>query len=433
MALIALVGRPNVGKSTLFNRLIGQRKAIESDLPGTTRDRIYGQIENEEQVAILSDLAGLTDNESDQLTEKTKEQIGIAIEKADLIIMVTSAIDGVLNEDHKIADYLRKQNKPVLLAVNKSDNRVLDAASANFMSLGFPDTVAVSAIHNSGISDLTDLIWQKLPRSRRVKAGASRVKVAIIGRPNVGKSTLLNHYAGEKRAIVSDLAGTTRDSIEISVTHHNDTIDFLDTAGFRHRGQVGRGIEKYSFLRTLSAVEEADISVLLIDPKEGAVAGDAKAAGVAAELNKGLIIAVNKWDLYGDTDDDSSRERILNMARETLEFVPWAPVIFISGKDGLNDRKLLELIVKVKLAREQKISDDQTAKIITEAAARHPHLPKIYSLKQFEKINEPIFRLEINRPESWHFSFSRFIENLIREQVPFNGTAIKIETVAHSR
>ncbi len=448
MAIVALIGRPNVGKSSLFNRIIGMRRAIEAEEPGTTRDRLYEQITHKETTFTLVDVAGIAEAEG-ELEESIADQITVVKDEADLFLLVTDAQAGLLSEDQHVIDMVRPLGKPVVVLVNKADSRQLVAEVEHQDAKGFIGPFATSAIHNSGIADVLDAVVKHIPHTKTGKSAGNTVSIALVGRPNVGKSTLLNQLAGEKRAVVSNVAGTTRDAVDITIPYKELQFKFVDTAGIRRRGKIETGIEQFSVLRTIRAIEDADIVILMIDATDGPAAGDAHIAGIALDLHKGLVLAVNKWDIREkikiknlklkirgadeneDTDEGAQRQ-FLSKLQDQLSFALWAPAVFISALDGLNTKKLLEVAWRVVHTR-AKVLDQETLGAIKQAAeARHPHLPKIYSFEQLGT-NPPTFAVVINRPETWHFSFSRFIENLIREAEAYNGTSIKIELKAYSK
>ncbi len=457
MALVALIGRPNVGKSSLFNRLIGERRAIEAAEPGTTRDRLYGVVQYRGKEVTLLDVAGLLAHESGELEQSIKQQIDYALNESDLLLFVVDVQVGLTNEDLAVAERLRKAGKPVVVVANKADNRAADDQIYQFLRLGFGDPMPTSAIHNSGLADLQDELLQRLPLQKQTKAHDSRIRIALLGRPNVGKSTLLNQYAGSDRAIVSSSAGTTRDAVDITINHKGHAVIFTDTAGIRRAGKIEVGIEKFAVLRSIAAIERTDIAVVLIDAEEGPTAGDARIAGLAAEAGRGVILAVNKWDtienqkskiknqktggeesadlskFYArrskltDTDPDQLAQRhFLAKLQRQFAYMPWAPVVFISALEGLHTRQLLDQAHKVFLTRQIRLGPEVLDSVKKAAESTHTRLPLIYSIAESDT-SPPTFVLQVNRPETWHFSHLRFIENLIRQAEPFNGTPVEIK------
>lgn len=456
MAIAALIGRPNVGKSSLFNRLIGERRSIEAEEAGTTRDRVYGQIVQGLKSLTVVDLAGIL-GPDESLQRSISEQITIAEAEADIFILVVDGKEGLLNEDRHIANHLRSLNRPVVLVINKTDNMQVEQASGEFYTLGFDAVIFTSAIHNSGISDLTSALLKLAPPAKQLK-NSHTVRVALIGRPNVGKSSLLNRLVGEARAITSAQAGTTRDTVDAVIEYKNVSLVFVDTAGIRRSGKIAVGIEKFAVLRAVRAVEQCDVAVLLIDATTGPSAGDTHIAGLALDYGRGLILAVNKWDVLRDqttenktqgheefenlklkinnsayeSEEDILQRKFLDRLRIQFAFIPWAPVVFISALNGLHTAKLLETVRKTAEARSVVLENDVLASIKQAAEATHTHLPLIYALEQ-PRADQPTFVLTVNKPATWHFSQRRFMENVIRQAYPFNGTPIKIVLEAYKK
>ncbi len=421
--------------------MIGERRAIEAVEAGTTRDRIYGQVTHCNSTFTLIDAAGI-ENKKDDFAQSIKEQLEVAKQQADLFIFVFDAQEGLTNEDETIMSSLRKLNKPVIVVGNKADNPKIIAEVEAMPPRGFLGFYPTSAVHDSGLYDLNEEIIKILPHSKSSKYSGNTANIALIGRPNVGKSTLLNYLAGHQRSIVSDIAGTTRDIVDFITPYKEMQFRFIDTAGIRRSGKVEVGIEKFSVMRSVSAVEQSDVAVVLIDAMQGPTSGDAHIIGVALDYNKGLIIAVNKWDQYvanlddkpveeGFTKEEYARAQYLAKLKQQFSFVLWASVVFISAQTGENVAKLQEQIWKIVRTRQKKLTQEELESIKKEAERRHSHFPLVYALNQID-VNPPTFQLVINRPQTWHFSHSRFIENLIREVEPYNGTAIVLKTIAKS-
>lgn len=440
--LVAIIGRPNVGKSTLFNRLVGRRLAITTDIPGTTRDRLYEIVEWQGQEFTLIDTAGLEFSFDERFKEDIQSQIEVAIEEADLIIFLTDVTTGITDEDQFAISKLRKSKKNSLLVVNKVDNKNIAQNSVEFYKLGLGDPVQISALNGKGTGDLLDEVAAKLKPLKKEqklteKTDEDITKIALLGRPNVGKSTLLNTLLGKNRTLVSEVAGTTRDIIESRIPFNDETIAIVDTAGIRRRGKVGKAIpgekketgiiERYSALRSFRAAEEADICVVLIDGIEGITAQDQHIAGFADDAGKGLIIAVNKIDIA----DELNQAIFLQKLKRNFQFVPYAPVVFISAKTGKNTDKLFEIALKIKSAREERIPTPKLNNLLERIILEHPPSglsktkPKLKYIAQVD-VNPPTFVIFSSYSEKIHFSYKRFIENELRKAFEFYGTSIKI-------
>ncbi|NDJ86991.1 MAG: ribosome biogenesis GTPase Der [Chloroflexi bacterium] len=441
--LVALVGRPNVGKSTLFNRLVGERRAVISDVPGTTRDRLQGDSDwNGVQFTVI-DTGGIEvyqpkgERNTSALAEgsldfvpQIRAQAMIAIEEADVIIMVTDVQQGITAADEDIAAVLRKTDKPVLIAANKMDTPEHYDGVLEFYALGAGDVVGVSAIHGRGSGDLLDAVVSYLDDAPPLDAEEDddNLKIAIAGRPNVGKSSLLNRLLGHDRAIVSDVAGTTRDALDTQLTWYGNPLTLIDTAGIRRRGRIERGIEKYSVLRALKAIQRADVVLLLIDASEGVTAQDTHIAGMALERFKSIIVLVNKWDLV-DKDAYTINE-YTDSVRDALGFIPWAPVLFISALTGQRIHKVLETAFAVWEERFRRIPTSELNRVIRNAIAYHPPTGmgtrklKIYYATQV-RVAPPTFLFHVNDPRLVHFSYERYLENSLREAYPMAGTPIR--------
>jgi GTP-binding protein len=435
--IVALVGRPNVGKSTFFNRLVGERRAIVEDIPGTTRDRLYGDSDWNGRVFTVVDTAGLL-LEEDDLTEGTpqveiarrvREQAELAINEADAIIFMVDTRDGLTAADAAVAEVLRTSNKPVILAANKADNfeRGLDAVEFYALSLGEP--IPMSAYHGIGTGDVLDRLTELLPIVPEEDDDAA-VKVAIIGRPNVGKSSLLNALLGEERSVVSDVPGTTRDSIDTRINVNKSEVLLIDTAGIRRRGKIERGLEKYSVLRSLRAIERCDVALLLIDASEGVTAQDTHVAGMILEQLKGVAILVNKWDLV--IKDDQTFNAFVRHIRDEFKFIPYAPLLFISAKTGQRVGQVLPLAMEIAQERQRRIPSSELNDMLRRATYEHPptathkgaHL-RIYYATQ-PQVAPPVFLFFANNAELVHWGYGRYLENRIREEYGFTGTPIKI-------
>jgi len=428
---IAIVGRPNVGKSTFFNRLVGSRKAIESETPGTTRDRIYAQVEWCGKEFTLIDTAGLFDNSSQkEISNLTKISIEVAIDQADFIIFLVDVTE-IGNDDREIAKILRKCGKKVFLAANKADNSIREIPNQEVFSLGFGQPNFISAISGRGVGDFLDIFTENFSSEKSTDEKAKTLNVALIGRPNVGKSTLLNLMLGEDKAIVSNIPGTTRDSTEGALDFAGEKINFVDTAGIRRRGKIEVGIEKFSIIRTMGAIEDSSVVVILIDAEEGLTNQDAHVIGQAKEQGKSIVIAVNKFDLWDKEGNEEIKNKMaitLGKLQHDLAFVPFVPVVFLSAKTGANQKILLKKIVEVYKQRFIEIGHDEIKEIIFAAKDRNPQVPKIHDFYQ-EKTNPIVFKLICPNKNHYHFSVMRYLENVIRDHYPFIGTPIFIDLI----
>ena len=428
--VVCIVGRPNVGKSTLFNRIVGSRIAITEDRPGVTRDRIYAEAEWLNNYFILIDTGGIEPYSDDIILSQIKRQAEVAIDTADIILFVVDGLDGVTSTDREIANLLRRSGKKVILVCNKVDTpKTLDIIY-EFYELGFGEPTVVSAGQSLGLGDLLDKVIENFPEGKDTEYEEGVIKVSIIGKPNVGKSSLINNVLGEDRVIVSNIPGTTRDAIDTPFTYREDKYVFIDTAGVRRKRNVSENVERYSVIRTLTAIERSDISILMIDATEGVTEQDAKIAGYAHERGKGLIIAVNKWDLI-EKANNTYREFEKNI-RNKLSFVTYAPIIFVSAKTGKRVDKLLQLIKKVYNSYTQKISTGVLNDIINEAVLLSPPPTdkgkslKIYYGTQIG-VKPPKFAIFINNAKLLHFSYERYIENQIRSHFGYEGTPIRFQ------
>ena len=427
--IVAVVGRPNVGKSTLFNKLIGHRLSIVDDTPGVTRDRIYGDCEWCNRKILMVDTGGIEPYSDDILLSQMRRQAELAIATADVIIFVCDLRSGVTPTDLEVAEMLQKSNKPIVLCVNKCDALgKLPLEYYEFYNLGIGEPIGVSAVHGHGTGDLLDEVFKHLAPEEEEDFDSEIVKVAIIGKPNVGKSSLVNKISGEDRAIVSDIAGTTRDAIDTNVDNKYGNFIFIDTAGLRRRSKVDDKIEKYSVLRAEMAVERADVCVIMIDALEGFTEQDSKVAGIALNLGKACIIAVNKWDAVekdGKTMDTYRKDLMENFA-----FMNFAPIIFISAKTGQRIDRLFELIKYVHTQNTMRISTGMLNDILADSTARvQPPTDKgrrlkIYYMTQ-ASTKPPTFVCFCNRAELFHFSYQRYLENQIRGTFGLEGTPVR--------
>jgi len=425
---VAIVGRPNVGKSTLFNRLIGARQAIVEDIPGTTRDRLYGEAEWKEQAFVVVDTGGLEPTAEEGYSVLIREQVEVALAEADAVLFVVDAVSGLTPVDAEIGEMLRRGSRPVLLVANKADNEAREAAALEFYELGLGDPMPVSAYHGLGVREVQDKLLAVLPA---VAAGASvaQLRLAIVGRPNVGKSSIVNAILGRERVIVSEVPGTTRDVVDTPFVYGEHPMLLVDTAGIRRPGKVERGVEKYSVMRAREAIERCDIAVLVVDASERLAAQDMHIAGHVADAHKGMIIAVNKWDLQEDTEDNRLEYAKRVLAR--LRFTPWAPLAFLSAKTGLNIEGLLDLALDIAESRATRIPTSEVNSVLREAVAAHPppspgKRPIRIKFATQAEVNPPTFVFFANDASLLHFSYRRYLENAMRRRFGFEGTAIKL-------
>ena len=426
--IVAVVGRPNVGKSTLFNYLAGKRISIVQDTPGVTRDRIYADTEWLNRPFTLIDTGGLELSSSDTLLKHIRAQAEIAIDLADVILFVADGRTGVTDADYEVANLLRKSKKPIVLCINKVDSFQKQANDIyEFYNLGLGEPIPVSAANQQGFGELLDAITAYFPQGAKEEA-EEYPSVALVGKPNVGKSSLLNQLLGEERSIVSDMAGTTRDSIDSVVTYNHTKYTFTDTAGLRRKNKVTGEIEKYSIIRTVAAVEKSDITLLMIDATEGLTEQDAKIAGIAHERGKGIIIAVNKWDAI--EKDDKTMKRFEEDIQRTLSYLDYAPRVFISAKTGQRMHRLFETIEAVVQNQNLRVATGVLNEVLYDAMAMNqPPADKGNRLKIFYAtqvgVKPPTFVLFINDRELMHFSYQRYIENKFREAFGFQGTSLR--------
>lgn len=454
--IVALVGRPNVGKSTLFNRIVGQRKAIIEDLAGTTRDRLYGDADwggrdfvvvdtggidfnlmstaaldrvDDPDVTRLQD-SGYTAGVSSRLfLKEIRQQAEIAMAEAEVIVLVLDVDTGVTAPDEEIADMLRRTQKPVVLAVNKADNKQRRDEALEFYALGLGDPIPISALHGTGTGDLLDAIIESFPEALEEEADDDVISIAIVGRPNVGKSSLLNRLLGEDRVIVSDVPGTTRDAIDMSITYEGLELVLIDTAGIRRRGKIEPGVEKYSFLRSLKSINRADVCLLLIDATQMVTAQDAHIAGYILEENKSVVVIVNKWDLV--EKDTHTIHEFTEQIRADLKFLDYVPMLFISAKSGQRVNKVLSTALQVQEERLRRIPTGELNRLVGESVAANPpkgghrHRLKFFYTTQ-ARTDPPTFVFFVNDQSLVHFSYQRYLENRIREKYGFIGTPVKL-------
>ncbi len=427
--VVAIVGRPNVGKSTLFNVLAGETISIVKDTPGVTRDRIYADCSWLNMNFTLIDTGGIEPDTSDVILSQMREQAEIAIATADVIVFIVDVRQGLVDADTKVADMLRKSHKPVVLAVNKVDSVAKFGNDVfEFYNLGIGDPVPVSAASRLGIGDLLDEVIRHFPDRSEAEDEDDRPRIAIVGKPNVGKSSIINKLIGENRVIVSDIAGTTRDAVDTEVIHEGTPYVFIDTAGLRRKSKIKEELERYSIIRTVSAVERADVVVVVIDATEGVTEQDAKIAGIAHERGKGIIVAVNKWDAIEKTD--KTIYEYTRKIKEVLSFIPYAEYLFISAATGQRLTKLFEMIDVVRQNQNLRVATGVLNEIMTEAVAmQQPPSDKgkrlkIYYMTQVA-VKPPTFVIFVNDKELMHFSYTRYLENQIRNAFGFKGTSLK--------
>ncbi len=464
--LVAIVGRPNVGKSTFFNRMLGERVAIVEDMPGTTRDRIYGDTDWNGREFTLIDTGGLElgseipvgqfglDGQPGDIMKRVQAQAKLAIEEADVIVFMVDAQAGITAADEEVADLLRRTQKPVVLAVNKADNAKLRQDAVEFYTLGIGEPITLSSTQGTGTGDLLDLIVDALPPEEERSEDEEDeeiTRIAIVGRPNVGKSSLLNAILGFQRTIVSDVPGTTRDAIDTEFEYKDKKLVLIDTAGIRRRGRVGPGVEKYSVLRASRAIDRSDVALLLIDASEGLAAQDTHIAGEIQEKAKGVVVIVNKWDLaqaqrreeregiFPNPDDEiESAERYRKIIAEGLKFIPYAPIVFASAKTGYHVQSLFDIVLNIAEMRYLRVPTSRLNEVVQEAIRRHNptifkgKVMKIYYATQ-TRVNPPTFVFFVNDPQALHFSYERYLENQLRYAFSFKGTGIRLQFRARPR
>ncbi|HLY35616.1 MAG TPA: ribosome biogenesis GTPase Der [Candidatus Limnocylindria bacterium] len=450
LPVVAIVGRPNVGKSTLFNRLAGERIAIVEDVPGTTRDRVYARGDWNGRDFTLVDTGGLELEPGSVIEARVQDQARVAMQEADVILFVVDAQAGLAPLDYEVADRLRRSTKPVILVVNKADNPRRELEGAEFHALGFDPTITVSAQHGRNTGDLSDLLVEALPTEEsrdgeRAPSGSDELteeelaelaesemgppRVAIVGRPNTGKSTLVNRVIGEERMIVSDTPGTTRDPVDTSVVVDGEPMILVDTAGIRRRGSIEKGIERYSVLRSMKAIDRADVAVVLTDAIEGYTAQDAHVVGHVLEAGKGLVLVINKWDAV--EKDDKTADDLLHRLRRDAPYLSWADIVFASAKTGARLDRVLAEARRVAEERYRRVPTGELNRVVMDAVRAHPpshvrnRLPKVLYATQVA-VAPPTFVVFVNDPELIHFSYRRYLENRIRAEYGFLGTPIRL-------
>lgn len=437
--LVALVGRPNVGKSTLFNRIVGRRLAVVSDTAGTTRDRLYADSEWGGVMFSLVDTGGIEltagwhteplSEDSEQFLPAIRQQAAIAIRDADMVILVVDGQVGVTAADREVADILRQSDKPLLIAANKLESSKMTDNVYEFYELALGEVFPISALHGYGTGDLLDAVVTAVPPTPPDDEEDSAIKIAMLGRPNVGKSTLVNKLIGEERVIVSPIAGTTRDAIDTKIRWHGQEFTLIDTAGIRKRGKIDPGIEKYSVLRAMKALKRADVVLLLLDATEGIIAQDTHVAGMITQETAGAIVLVNKWDAI--EKDSYTMQEYKSKVREDLNFLPYMPVLFISALTGQRVSSILPHVVDVNEARYQRVSTSELNKFLRDAITQHPppgkggRRAKFFFVTQ-ASVAPPTFVFFVNNPQSVNFGYKRYLENRLRERWPFTGVPIRL-------
>jgi GTP-binding protein len=426
--VVAIVGRPNVGKSALFNRLIGSRKALVEDIPGTTRDRLYADVEWGEQAFTLIDTGGLEPTGEAGYAPLVKHQVEVALAEADVVLLVVDARDGLTATDLEIADLLRRSSKPLILVANKADNEARRQAVVQFYELALGEPLPASAQHGLGLADIMDRLAALLPAVAG-EAAAAGLRLAIVGRPNVGKSMLVNAILGQQRVIVSDEPGTTRDAIDTAFRYFDRDLVLVDTAGIRRRGRIQGGLERHSVLRAQEAIDRGDVAFLVIDASEGVTAQDTHIAGYVAEAAKGLVLAINKWDLM--PADGETRKAFLRTAQARLRFVPWATLCLVSAKEGTGVGELLAAGLAAGAARDQRVPTAELNAAMRRTLAAHgPPSVRGRRLKLLyvtqAAVRPPTFVFFVNDAALLHFSYRRYLENSIRRAFGFQGTALKL-------
>ena len=427
--IVAIVGRPNVGKSTLFNALAGENISIVKDTPGVTRDRIYADVEWLNYTFTLIDTGGIEPDSNDIILSQMREQAQIAIDTADVILFMVDVKQGLVDSDSKVADMLRRSHKPVILTVNKVDSHEKYMADVyEFYNLGIGDPYPISSVNKQGLGDLLDQVIAQFPESDMQDEEDDRPKIAVVGKPNVGKSSIINKLLGENRVIVSNIAGTTRDAIDTEVKWNGKEYVFIDTAGLRRKNKIKEELERYSIIRTVTAVERADVVVVVIDAVEGVTEQDAKIAGIAHDRGKGILVCVNKWDAI--EKDDKTIYRYSNKVKEILSFMPYAEIMFVSAETGQRLPKLFEKIDMIIENQTMRIATGVLNEIMSEAIAlQQPPSDKGKRLKLYYitqvAVKPPTFVIFVNDKKLMHFSYTRYLENKIRDTFGFKGTSLK--------
>lgn len=430
--IVAIVGRPNVGKSTLFNTLAGERISIVKDTPGVTRDRIYADVSWLDYNFTMIDTGGIEPESKDIILSQMREQAQIAIDTADVIMFIVDVRQGLQDADSKVADMLRRSHKPVVLVVNKVDSyEKFQADVYEFYNLGIGEPFPISSTEKTGLGDMLDEVVKYFPESAKEEVEDERPRIALIGKPNVGKSSLINKLAQEERSIVSDIAGTTRDAIDTAVKYNGKEYMFIDTAGIRRKSKITEEIERFSIIRAVAAVERCDVAIIMIDATEGVTEQDAKIAGIAHDRGKGVIIAVNKWDAI-EKNNNSVKEHTQDI-RDVLSFMPYAEILFISAKSGQRLHKIFETIDVVIENNSMRVATGVLNEIVTEAVAmQQPPTDKGKRLKIYYttqvSVKPPTFVVFVNDKNLMHFSYTRYLENRIRDTFGFKGTALRFIT-----
>ncbi|PZC48908.1 MAG: GTP-binding protein [Chloroflexi bacterium] len=427
--IVAIVGRPNVGKSTLFNRLVGARQAIVSDEPGTTRDRIIARVDWGDRVFTIVDTGGLFPEKETGLWPDMRAQIDVALDEADVIVFLTDALDGITSTDMDVASLVRRRGKPVVLGVNKVDNQKRELLAMEFYELGIGEPVFLSAYHNSGVDDLMIATAEHFPPPFSEIEAPEAMQLAIVGRPNVGKSMLLNTILGDKRAVVSDIPGTTRDATDTLADYQGDPVLFIDTAGIRRRGKVEGGIEKYSVIRSVRAIERADVAFLVVEALEPGAAQDQHVSGLLLDNYTGVVLVVNKWDLAAEANLDQAV--VLEHLRERFKFASHIPVRFTSALEGSGIEDLMAAAKEVYTERNRWVEQQDLSRVIRDALMAHPPptVGKRYlriSQPRQEGVAPPMFTFAVNYPEMIHFSYRRYLENELRAAFGFRGNRLKL-------
>lgn len=426
--IVAVIGRPNVGKSTFFNKVVGKRVSIVEDTPGVTRDRIYAEAEWRSVPFIMIDTGGIEPDSEDKILSQMRYQAEIAMDTADVILFLVDGKDGITTSDRDVAEMLLKTGREVVLVVNKVDKSTLPEDFYDFYELGLGEPIPISAVNMLGLGDLLDLIVNKFPEVNKGIEEDERVKIAVIGKPNVGKSSLINALLGEERVIVSDIAGTTRDSIDSPFKWNNEDYVLIDTAGIRRKSKVTADIERYSVIRAVSAIERSDVCLLMLDAIEGVTEQDKKIAGIAHEEGKGIVVVLNKWDLI--EKDNQTMNEFRKQIQQELTFMLYAPIIFISVLQKQRLQKVMETAKYVSETRAMRVPTGQLNSLIADAIMmKQPPSDKGKQLKIYYVtqvgVKPPLFSFKINSRELMHFSYSRYLENKIREGFGFEGTSIK--------
>ena len=427
---VAIVGRPNVGKSSLFNRMVAERIAIVADEPGTTRDRVTAYVTRDDRTLALIDTGGLILGEEQGMIGAIRDQVAVALSEADVLLFVVDVDAGLLPADEEVADLLRRVSKPVVLIANKADNIQRERLAAEFYELGIGDPIIVSAHHGRGLNEMWDGIMAALPDVEDPPpAPQGSIPVAIVGRPNVGKSSLVNAILGQERAMVQDEPGTTRDALDTLFEYENRKYLLIDTAGVRRRGHIERGVERFSVARAMQAIERADVAVLVVDATEYLTAQDLHVAGFVQQAHKGLALVINKWDLA--QEDEIDRQEVEMLVRARLKFFPSMPILFTSALRGRGVRAVLDAVARIQMERMTRVTTAQLNRALLDALADHPppssgrRRLQIYYATQPE-VNPPTFVFFCNDPSLVHFSYRRYLENVLRRRFGFDGTAIRL-------